>query len=200
MTNFDDLIYSEEKKYDVIEVGMQDAVCCGIWKVGNQKTEYQGEIKYPDKLIIGFELGQLSSKGGPMLKLEMYTNSLFPKSNLCQHIEEWTSKKITDEDRLHYDLRALIGKKATLNIVANENWRNIRSILPPNKSNNLEIANVIPEGTLPTWVVNLRAKAIPDDQIPSKEPAKEPEDWSKVSNKPTKLSEADVVLKETVPF
>jgi len=142
MQNIDDIIVREEKKsdYEYPTPGMVDAICCGIWNVGVQKTEYMGDVKYRNKIVIGFILDQVSEKtGAPMIQYEAVGLSLFEKSKLYQIIKSWTSKTIPDDERPNYDLKPFVGKRATLNLVQNNEYINIGAVLPPQQSNKVEL-------------------------------------------------------------
>lgn len=158
--SFNDLVVSEKKSFEKPKTGLQNAICCGVWSIGTQKVEFQGEVKFQKKIIIGFELEQkYSDKDEPMIHLEMLTVSLHPKSKLTKLIEEWRSKKLTDEEKIKFDLSSLVGNRATVNLVENGDYINLSSIMPPQDSNKIELFGTF-EKELPKWVILSRDKSV----------------------------------------
>lgn len=166
--DFDNLIVTAKKKeYETIKPGLINAICVGVWNVGIQKSEYNEEVKFNEKIVIGFEVEQRDSVNNlQLLHLESFTMSLHPKSKLGPMIESWFSKKLTDKERYNYDLTQIVGKRCTLNLIENGTWINIATILPAQESNKLESMDVL-KGEVPTRVKNLRAKAVIEDEQPS---------------------------------
>lgn len=163
--DFDNLIIKQEKKlYEKPKPGLQNGICIGVWNVGRQKIEFQNEIKFKEQIIIGFELEQRNEeRDEPLLHLEKYNMSLHEKSKLSPIIESWLSKKLTDNERYYYDLKTLIGKRATINFIENGEYINISTILPAQESNKLESQNVL-QGEIPKFVQVMRDKSIKEDQ------------------------------------
>jgi hypothetical protein len=166
--NFDNLIVKQEtREYEKIKPGLINAICVGVWNIGKQKIEFQGEVKFKTQVIIGFEVQQRhSEKDEPMLQLSKFNMSLHEKSKLGPMIESWFSKKLTDSERYNYDLKQIIGKKCTLNLIENGNYINIATILPPQESNKLVSEDVL-KGELPNFVKTMREKAVKEDEQPS---------------------------------
>lgn len=138
--------------YEKPTAGMVDAICCGIWNVGLQKVEYKklGVVKYQEQIAIGFILSQLSERTGlPMLQYETYGLSLFEKSKLYKMIQSWTSKNIDEKDKGNYDLSPFVGKKATLNLIQNNEYINIGAVLPAQESNKVELVELYDSGIHP---------------------------------------------------
>lgn len=166
--NFDNLVVTQEKReFEKIKPGLINAICVGVWNIGKQKIEFQGEVKFKTQVIIGFEVQQRhSEKDEPMLQLSKFNMSLHEKSNLGPMIESWFSKKLTNSERYNYDLKQIIGKKCTLNLIENGEYINIATILPPQESNKLVSEDVL-KGELPNFVKIMREKAVKEDEQPS---------------------------------
>lgn len=166
--NFDNLVVTQEKReFEKIKPGLINAICIGVWNIGKQKIEFQGEVKFKTQVIIGFEVQQRhSEKDEPMLQLSKFNMSLHEKSNLGPMIESWFSKKLTNSERYNYDLKQIIGKKCTLNLIENGEYINIATILPPQESNKLVSEDVL-KGELPNFVKIMREKAVKEDEQPS---------------------------------
>ena len=99
--DFDNLIVKQEtREYEKIKPGLINAICVGVWNIGKQKIEFQGEVKFKTQVIIGFEVEQRhSEKDEPMLQLSKFNMSLHEKSKLGPMIESWFSKALTDSER-----------------------------------------------------------------------------------------------------
>jgi len=166
--NFDNLIVKQEKReFEKIKPGLINAICVGVWNIGKQKIEFQGEVKFKQQIIIGFEVQQRhSEKDEPMLQLSKFNMSLHEKSKLGPMIESWFSKKLSDNERYNYDLKQIVGKKCTLNLIENGTWINIATILPAQESNKLASENVL-QGEIPNFVKTMREKAVKEDEQPS---------------------------------
>lgn len=166
--DFDNLVVKQEtREYEKIKPGLINAICVGVWNIGKQKIEFQGEVKFKTQVIIGFEVQQRhSEKDEPMLQLSKFNMSLHEKSKLGPMVESWFSKKLTDSERYNYDLKQIIGKKCTLNLIENGNYINIATILPPQESNKLVSEDVL-KGELPNFVKTMREKAVIEDEQPS---------------------------------
>lgn len=166
--NFDNLVVTQEKReFEKIKPGLINAICIGVWNIGKHKVEFQGEVKLKQQVIIGFEVQQRhSEKDEPMLQLSKFNMSLHEKSKLGPMIESWFSKKLTDSERYNYDLKQIIGKKCTLNLIENGTYINIATILPPQESNKLVSEDVL-KGELPNFVKTMREKAVKEDEQPS---------------------------------
>lgn len=165
--DFDNLVVTEQKKeYEKIKPGLHNAICVGVWNVGVQKIKFKDEIKHKQQVVIGFEVEQRNSETKlQMFHPQVYNMSLHEKSNLSGVIESWMAKRLSKEDRSSFDLTQLIGKKATLNIIYNEDYVNISAVLPPQDSNKMKSEDVL-KGEVPTRVKNLRAKAVINDNEP----------------------------------
>jgi len=163
--DFENIVVTQEKKqFERVRAGLQNAICVGVWNIGKQKVEFQGEVKFKLKCIIGFEVQQRhSERDEQMLHLEMFGLSLHPQSKLSGLLESWNAKKLTDEERNNFDLKTLIGRKATLNLVENGDYINISACLPAQESNNIVAENVL-KGETPTWVNNARERAVQHEQ------------------------------------
>lgn len=162
--DFDNLVVTQQKKeYEKINPGLHNAICVGIWNVGKQKIEFNGEVKYKQQVIFGFEVEQRNSETNEqMLHLEKYNMSLHEKSRLAPLIESWTNQKLKDNERYNFDLSNFVGKKATLNLIENGNYTNISAILAAQDTNKMKMEDVL-KGEVPNFVKTMRAKAVIND-------------------------------------
>lgn len=161
MQNINDITVRQENKmdYELPKPGMVNAICCGIWNIGLQRVEYMGNVKYRKKIALGFILDQKSSKTGlPIIQYETAVLSLFDKSKLYGIIQSWTSKSIPEEDRPNYDLTPFVGKRATLNLVQDNEYVNIDAVLPAQESNKVEMVDLF-DGEVHPFVKKMLEKS-----------------------------------------
>ena len=128
--------------------GVHMSRCVTVIDCGMQKTTYNGEDKWHNKVWIAFETPSVRVKWtdkddveheGPAIIGNMYTNSLFEKATLCKHLESWRGRKFTKEEAGDqnkpgtFDLFALLDKPCQLNVIHNEKgdktYANIATIM-----------------------------------------------------------------------
>ena len=111
-------------KLPLPEAGTIQAVCCGVWDLGLQKTTFNGEDKIQHKIIIAWEIAQLIDApdseyhGKPYMLNKRYTLSLGEQANLRKDLESWCGKPFTAEQIQNgvdveylYGVNCLIGIK-----------------------------------------------------------------------------------------
>ncbi len=108
--------------------GMFPAVCILMANIGTQRTPFKNEDgtdKVQKKIVLGFETehGLISKE---------YTMSISDKANLRAHLESWRGKKFTQDELDGFDVKVLLSKDATLQVMHNEKgtFANIQNILP----------------------------------------------------------------------
>lgn len=155
------VIAKEEKTYEAVPTGMQQAVCAMVCDIGTHKGEYQGKETNRHQVVIIWELDEKKTEGDfagqPFQVSKFYTLSLGEKANLRKDLESWRGRPFTAEELQGFDLENLIGANCFLNIVENEGKHKIAAItpLPRNMAKIKQIATQEPE-----WVGKMRAKSI----------------------------------------
>jgi len=127
--------------------GMHLARCYRIVDLGTQKSEFQGQIKHLQKIIIQFEIhGEddagkplVTEKGEPMSISKNYTLSLADKANLRRDLTTWRGKEFTKDEERGFALKNLLGVWAMLSVIKAEGnngkeYTNIASINPVPKA------------------------------------------------------------------
>jgi len=127
--------------------GMHLARCYRIVDLGTQKSEFQGQIKHLQKIIIQFEIhGEddtgkplVTDKGEPMSISKNYTLSLADKANLRRDLTTWRGKEFTKDEERGFALKNLLGVWAMLSVIKAEGnngkeYTNIASINPVPKA------------------------------------------------------------------
>ena len=161
------------------EAGTTQAVCCGVWDLGLQKTYYNGEERIQHKIIIAWEIAEKINApeseyhDKPYMMTKRYTLSLGDKANLRKDLESWRGVPFTAEDLQNgFDVEKLYGVNCYLGIKHESDrndpskvYANVTAILPPPKG----VEKIIPlrarDEAPPKWVIEKQAQAVvPDDQ------------------------------------
>jgi hypothetical protein len=125
------------KSFEIIEEGTHPAVCYGMVDIGEQKTNYNGEEKSADKIIILWEVSDatitIDGKEMPRGISKTYTNSLHEKAGLRKDLKSWRGKEFTEAELAGFNLENIIGAPCLINIVHTEKdgrtYANISSIM-----------------------------------------------------------------------
>lgn len=121
--------------FELAPEGSFIARCYRIIDLGTQDTEYNGERRRQQKVILTFELldpNALMKDGRPFSVSKRYTNSLNEKSQLRKDLQAWRGKRFTDEELEGFDLTKVIGAYCHVQIVHTEGanpYANIDAIM-----------------------------------------------------------------------
>jgi len=106
--------------------GTHLARCITVIDCGTQKSTYNGEDKWQEKVWIAFEIPAIrvkwtdkddNEKEGPALVGQMYTNSIWERATLGQHLVGWRGKSFTsNEQKDGFDISVLLDKPAQISI------------------------------------------------------------------------------------
>ena len=102
--------------------GVHVARCYKMLHVGIQNTEYQGEAKTRDTVIIFWELPNAQhtfdeAKGPEPFSINKeYTLTMYEKGALRKHLEAWRGKSYTPEEVKQVDITAVIGHPCQIQI------------------------------------------------------------------------------------
>lgn len=126
-----------------VSPGMHLARCYRIIDLGTQKTEYQGQIKHLQKVMIQFEVhGEddngnplVTSKGEPMSISKNFTLSLAEKATLRKDLQAWRGRDFTAEELRGFELKNVLGAWAMITAAKSignngKEYTNIVSINP----------------------------------------------------------------------
>jgi hypothetical protein len=102
--------------------GMHLARCYRIVDMGTQKTEFQGQIKHLQKVMIQFEVhGEddngnplVTSKGEPMSISKNFTLSLAEKATLRKDLQAWRGRDFTADELRGFELKNVLGAWAMI--------------------------------------------------------------------------------------
>lgn len=102
--------------FELAPAGTHMAICYMVADLGQQKSMYG--VK--PKIIIGWELpNELMKDGRPFGISNIYTLSLSEKALLRRDLEGWRGRAFTEQERMGFDVKNVLGKPCTLTIVHN---------------------------------------------------------------------------------
>jgi hypothetical protein len=177
----------EFEKFPLPESGTTQAVCCGVWDLGMQKTTFNGEDKLRRKIVIAWEIQQLIDApeseyhGKPYMLSKTYTLSLYENASLRKDLESWRGQPFNAETITEgFDVETLYGINCLLGVTHEQGWKdpsktfaNVSAILPLAKGmTKLEPVRTKDEAP-PKWVQEKQAQAV--EELPDDLPFEEPE-------------------------
>jgi len=163
---------SGESSFTPVPPGMHLARCYRIVDLGTQKSEYQGQIKYLQKVMVQFEVhgeddagrSLVTNKGEPMSISKNYTLSLAEKATLRKDLQAWRGRDFTAEELRGFELKNVLGVWAMISVAKSvgnngKEYTNIMSVNP--------VPAAIKKAGLPSGVNNTAMFAIsnPDMEL-----------------------------------
>ena len=135
--------YNSESSFTPVPPGMHLARCYRIVDKGTQKSEYQGQVKYVQKVMIQFEVhGEddqgkplLTNKGEPLSISKNYTLILAERATLRKDLASWRGKDFTNEELRGFELKNVLGIWGMISVSMakgnnGKDYTNIMSINP----------------------------------------------------------------------
>ena len=156
--------------FATVNAGTYQAVWSGVWDIGKQKQEYNGETKYPHQLIVRFELNKKITEGeyaGKRYTLnKFYTASLHEKAGLRKDLESWRGKPFTKEELTGFDVDTIIGANCLIGVIHTPKGKaKIASISPIMQG----MEKMTPELDVletPAWVQKFKDKQVIHEEQP----------------------------------
>ena len=137
--------------------GSHLARCYRIVDLGTQKSEYQGQVKYLHKVMLGWEIHGVNEDGTPIKMndgrpfgiFKNYTLSWSEKANLRLDLQSWRGKPFTQEEMRKFDLKNVLGAWCMLNVIERagqdgKTYTNVNGVTP--------VPAMIKQNGLPTAV------------------------------------------------
>ena len=134
---------SGDGSFTPVPPGMHLARCYRIVDLGTQKSEYQGQIKHLQKVMIQFEVhgeddkgkALVTNKGEPMSISKNYTLSLAEKATLRKDLQAWRGRDFTPEELRGFELKNILGAWAMISVAKSignngKEYTNIMSVNP----------------------------------------------------------------------
>lgn len=107
-----------------MEPGTYSAVCTGVIDIGTQLSNWDGQEKEQNQLILQFdfpsETVKIDGQDMPRCLTMKLTKSMHEKAKLRLTLASWRGRDFTDEERRNFELENLIGVPATVTVVNKE--------------------------------------------------------------------------------
>lgn len=124
--------------YKPIEAGAYGAICTRVIDLGTQTTNYQGEEKSARKVLITWEVPEVTveweGQERPATISQTFTASLHEKANLRKVLESWRGRAFTADELKGFDTKNVLGAPCFLNIVHTEKdgrtYANVAAVMP----------------------------------------------------------------------
>ena len=116
---------SNNTHFEPTPSGPQIGICYGVIGIGSHEQEWQGVKNWKNQVVLLFELPfctlEIDGITKPRAISRIYTLSLHEKALLRKHLESWRGKKFTPPELEDgFDLKKLLGKVCTINVVHSE--------------------------------------------------------------------------------
>ena len=107
-----------------VEAGTDPARCCGVVDLGIQRTEWQGQVKEQEKVLLMFELPTervtVEGEDKPRWLSQRLTVSLHEKSVMRKTLDAWRGKPMTADELKGFNIGSLLNAPCMLNVVNKE--------------------------------------------------------------------------------
>lgn len=107
-----------------VEAGTYPARCCGVVDLGLQRTEWQGQVKEQEKVLLMFELPTervtVEGEDKPRWLSQRLTVSLHEKSVMRKTLDAWRGKPMTADELKGFNIGSLLNAPCMLNVVNKE--------------------------------------------------------------------------------
>ena len=101
--------------------GIHRAVCISYVDLGHQESEFNGESKIQNKVMLMWELPDelIKTDDGdkPFVVSKFYTKSLHEKSTMRHDLVAWRGREFTEPELEGFDLDNILGKACQVNII-----------------------------------------------------------------------------------
>jgi hypothetical protein len=120
---------SEQKDFQILEVGTHASVCTQIVGIGMQEREWQGVTSEKEIVKLRFEVPServtwVDKEGvdgeGPMVIWSSYTASLHENAKLRKHLIGWRGIDFTEQELISFELDAVLGKPCMISVIHRE--------------------------------------------------------------------------------
>lgn len=120
--------------------GITRTVCVNYQDVGTHKSEWQGETKWQNQVMLVWEIDETYEADGKQVRFtiaKFYTKSLHEKANLRHDLVSWRGREFTEDELKGFDLDNILGKSCQLNIIHeqknNKTRAKVTAVLPLGK-------------------------------------------------------------------
>lgn len=136
------LVAKDSGDFLTVPAGMHLARCYRIVDQGTQKSEFQGKVKYLEKVMLQFEVHGEDEEGKPLQTADgrplsiskSFTLTLADKSTLRKDLQMWRGRDFTAQELRGFELKNVLGAWAMLTVTHTESngkvYTNIAAINP----------------------------------------------------------------------
>lgn len=104
--------------------GLQAARIFKIVDIGTQEDEFEGKAKLARKMLVFFELAQLTEDNRPFTIFKEYNQNIrSERATLRKHMQSWKGKAMTKEMIEDFDAKALLGEVCMVNLVESKSGK-----------------------------------------------------------------------------
>jgi hypothetical protein len=161
----------EGGEFEQLQPGTYQAVCKGIFDIGKQKQEYNGEVKYPEQIIMVFEINErmtIDKYAGERFNLsKWYTKSLHEKAKLRKDLENWRGKDFTHDELKGFDIEVLIGINCMISVIKSLSGKSVIGSISSMMKGVEKLTIEKPYTETPEWIQKLRDKSFPGQEMPN---------------------------------
>lgn len=153
------VVVSAGKAFTPAPAGVHPGVCCDVVDLGMVTSQWEGKKTTKHKVRVVWQIGEIHPETQkPFIVSKRYTASLHEKAALRKDLQSWRGRPFTNEELKAFDLDAVVGANALLNIVQVEKdgstYANVDAIMP------------VPKGTAKLVVRDyIRDKDRPKDDL-----------------------------------
>jgi hypothetical protein len=101
--------------------GIHRAVCISYVDIGTHESEYNGQKKQQNKVMLTWELPdetiEINGERKPYIVSKFYTKSLHEKATLRHDLAAWRTREFTEVELKGFDLDNILGKPCQLNVI-----------------------------------------------------------------------------------
>lgn len=104
--------------------GTHIARCIGLTGIGTHETEFNGQTRMRNQIMITWELPhELKQDGQPFIISQWYTRSLSEKANLRQDLINWRGRDFTAAELQEFELKNILDKGCQVVVSEKENGK-----------------------------------------------------------------------------
>lgn len=104
--------------YEQPDPGTYVGVCFRICDLGTQHSDFNGEERIVNQILVSWELpGELMKDGRPFAVSKFFTNSLHEKATLRKDLAAWRGRDFTESELEAFDLASILGKACLVSVV-----------------------------------------------------------------------------------
>ena len=116
--------------FELAPAGVHKARCFKVIDLGSKHDDKWNKMIH--KITFAFEIPSalVEATGEPFIIYAQFTLSMHEKGYLRPFLESWRGKNFTDDQAEEFDIVDVLGVPATINIIHNDGYANVKTIMP----------------------------------------------------------------------